>query len=41
MRTSLPKEIRLALRSNKALFYQGGLVLNIASYIPAHPAFIF
>jgi len=29
IRTSLPKEIRLALRSHKALFYQGGLLLTV------------
>jgi hypothetical protein len=32
--TSLPKEIRLALRSHKTLFHQGGLVLSVASSIP-------
>ena len=41
IRTSLPKEIRLALRSHKALFYQGGLLLTVTSSIAASPAFIF
>jgi hypothetical protein len=41
IRTSLPKEIRLALRSHKALFYNGGLLLSLTSYIAASPAFIF
>ena len=41
IRTSLPKEIRIALRSHKALFYQGGLLLTIASSIPETPAYIF
>ena len=31
IRTSLPYEIRLALRSHKALLHQGGLVLSVAS----------
>jgi len=38
LRTSLPKEVRIALRSHKALFYQGGLVLNVTSSIPLTPA---
>jgi len=41
VRTSLPKEIRLALRSHKALFYPGGLVLSVASSISAPVLFIF
>jgi hypothetical protein len=41
IRNSLPKEIRPALRSHKALFYQGGLVLNVTSSIPGPPAYIF
>jgi hypothetical protein len=41
IRTSLPKEIMLALRSHKALFYQVGLLLTVASFIPATPAYIF
>ncbi len=41
IRTSLPKEIRLALKSHENLFYQGGLVLSVASSISAPPAYIF
>ena len=41
VRTSLPKEIRLALRSHKALFYPDGLVLGVASSISAPALFIF
>ena len=41
VRTSLPKEIRLALRSHKALFFPGGLVLIVSSSISAPAAFIF
>ena len=41
VRTSLPKEIRLALCSHKALFYPGGLVLSVASSISAPALFIF
>jgi hypothetical protein len=41
IRTSLPKEIWLALRTHAAVFYQGGLVLIMASSIPAPPAYIF
>jgi hypothetical protein len=41
IRTSLPKEIRLALRSHKALFYNGGLLLTVTSSVAASPAFIF
>jgi hypothetical protein len=41
VRTSLPKEIRLALKSHKNLFYSGGLVLSVASSISAPPAYIF
>ncbi len=40
-RTSLPKEIRLALKSHKNLFYSGDLVLSVASSISAPPAYIF
>ena len=39
--TSLPKEIRLALRSHKTLFSQGGVLLIVTSYVAASPAFIF
>jgi hypothetical protein len=41
VRTSLPKEIRLALRSHKALFFPGGLVLSVTSSISASAVFIF
>jgi hypothetical protein len=40
-RTSLPKELRLALLSHKNLFFKGGLTLQVASSIPAHPEYIF
>ena len=39
--TSLPKEIRLALRIHKALLYNGGLLLTVTSSIVAPPALIF
>ncbi len=41
VRTSLPKEIRLVLRSHKALFFTGGLVLSVTSSISAPAVFIF
>jgi len=41
VRTSLPKEIRLALCSHKALFFSGGLVLIVTSSISAPALFIF
>ncbi len=41
VRTSLPKDIRLALRSQKALFFSGGLVLSVTSSISAPAVFIF
>ncbi len=41
IRTSLPKEIRLVMRSHKALFYPGGLVLSVTSSISAPALFIF
>jgi hypothetical protein len=41
MRTSLPREVRIALRSHKALFYQEGLTLNVSSSIPLTPAALF
>jgi hypothetical protein len=41
IRTSLPKEIRLALRSHNALFFRGGLVLSVASFISSPPTFHF
>jgi len=40
IRFSLPKEIRLARRSHKALFYQRGLLLTVASYILAPQSYI-
>jgi hypothetical protein len=41
VRTSLPRETRLALRSHKALFYLGGLVLSDTSSIPLPPPALF
>jgi len=41
LRTSLPKEVRIALRSPKALFYQGGLVLSVSSSIRLTPTALF
>jgi hypothetical protein len=41
LRTSLPKEVRNALRNHKALFYQGGFALNVTSSIPLHPTALF
>ena len=41
LRTSLPREVRIALRSHKTLFYSGGLVLNVVSSIPFTPAALF
>ena len=42
LRTSLPREVRIALRTHKALFYQGGgLVLSVVSSIPITPASVF
>ena len=34
LRASLSKKVRIALRSHKALFYQGGLVLSVSSSTP-------
>ena len=39
--TSLPKEIRLALPSHNAMFYNGGLILSVTSSVAAPPGFIF
>ena len=36
-RTPLPKDVRLALKIHKRLFFSGGLTLHIASSIPAPP----
>jgi hypothetical protein len=41
IRTSLPKEIRLALTNHKILFYQGGLVLSVVSSISVPPTYRF
>ena len=41
IRTSLSKEIRIALSNHKDLFYQGGMVLSVDSSIPALSTFIF
>jgi hypothetical protein len=41
VRTSLPKEIRLALRSHKSLFFPGGLIISVTSSISAPVVFIF
>ncbi len=41
IRTSLPTEVRIALCNHKALFYLGGLVLNVTSSIPLPPATLF
>ncbi len=41
IRTSLPKEITLVLRSHNALFYTGGLLLTVTSSLAAPPVFIF
>jgi hypothetical protein len=37
LRTSLPKNISIALRSHKATFYQGDLVLTGVASIPLTP----
>ena len=41
LRTSLPKEVRIALRSHKALFYQGDLAVGVSSSIPLTPLALF
>ena len=41
IRTSLSRELRVALRSHKEHFYSGGLVLNVASSIPLSPPALF
>ena len=41
LRTYHPKEVRMAFRSHKALFYQEGLVLNVFSSIPLTPTALF
>ena len=40
-RTSLPRELRIALRSHKNHFYQGGLVLTVTSSIQLTPPALF
>ncbi len=39
--TSLPKEIRIALRSHKVTFYQGCVVLTVAASIMPSPPSLF
>jgi hypothetical protein len=41
IRTSLSRELRVALRSHKEHFYSGGLVLSVASSIPLTPTTLF
>ena len=41
IRTSLPEKIKLALRSHKAMFYNGGLLFTVTSSVAAPPAFNF
>jgi hypothetical protein len=41
LRMALPKEIRIALRSHKASFYQGGLELTVVASIPLSPPALF
>ncbi len=41
LRTFLSKEIRIALRSHKALFYQGGLVLSVSASTQLPPQALF
>ncbi len=41
IRTSLPREIRIALRNHKDFFYPGGLILSVASLIPLTPPALF
>jgi len=40
-RTTLPKELRLALVHHKKHFFKGGLILHVASSIPVSPEYIF
>ena len=39
--TSLPKEVRIAIRNHKTLFYQAGLLLNVTSSISMPPVALF
>jgi hypothetical protein len=41
LRTSLPKEIRIALHNHKALFYQWGLALCVSLSHPLPPSALF
>jgi len=41
IRTSLQREVHIALRIHKALFYKGGLVLNVAASIPLPTSALF
>ncbi len=41
LRNFLPKEVRIALRSHKALFYQGGMVLCVSSSVPLTTTALF
>jgi hypothetical protein len=41
IRTSLSRELRVALRSYKEHFYSGGLVLSVTSSIPLTPVALF
>ncbi len=40
-RTTLPKELRLALINHKKYFFKGGLTLQVTSSIPVPPDSIF
>ena len=40
-RTALPQEICLALKNHKTHFFKGGLTLQVTSFIPAPPEFLF
>ena len=41
IRNSLPKKVHVALRSHKALFNIGGMVLNVTSSIQMAPVVLF
>jgi hypothetical protein len=41
LRIFLPNEVRIALSNHTAIFYQGGLVLNVVSSIPLPPVALF
>ncbi len=40
-RTTLPKELRLALINNKKYFFKGGFILQMTSSIPVPPDYLF